>query len=177
MEAAVLGRAVALGGEQAGVAPGHGALGQPANGNVTYTPAAGFTGADSFTFDATDGTNTSAQATVTITVGAPPAPPSHTTPSARLTQVSQSRRNWRERKHGGTTFSFTLSETARVTLTFTQRNHQRRLGNLTINGHRGRNKVAFNGRINRHTKLAPGTYTVTISAGASTKRLTFTILK
>jgi 4-hydroxy-3-methylbut-2-enyl diphosphate reductase IspH len=38
--------------------------------------------------------------------------------------------------------------------------------------------VAFNGRINRQTELKPGTYTVTITAGASTpRRLTFTIVK
>lgn len=157
--------------------PAHGTLGQPANDTVTYTPAAGFTGTDTFTFDATDGTNTSTPASVTITVGVPPAPPAHTSPPARLSRVSQSHRNWREGKHGGTTFSFTLTRATRVTLTFIQRNHQRRLGSLTINGHHGRNKVAFNGRINRHTKLGPGTYTVTIRTGASTQRLTFTILK
>lgn len=159
-------------------APAHGTLGQPANGAVTYTPASGFSGTDTFTFDATDGTNTGAPATVTITVGAPPAPPAQTTqPKPRLTNVSQSHRRWHEGKHGGTTFSFTLNNAARVTLTFTQRNHRRTLGTLTLTGRRGRNRVAFNGRINRHTNLKPGTYTATIKAGASTQRLTFTILK
>lgn len=155
--------------------PAHGALGA-LGGAVTYTPAAGFTGTDSFTFAATDGTNTSTPATVTIAVGAPPAPPTHTTLPARLTKVTQSHRRWREDKHGGTTFSFTLNEKARVTLTFSQRNHRRAAGTLTVNAHRGNNKVTFNGRINRHTRLKPGTYTVTIKAGASTHRLTFTIL-
>ncbi|MEJ2395797.1 MAG: Ig-like domain-containing protein, partial [Candidatus Thiodiazotropha sp.] len=36
----------------------------------TYTPAAGFTGADSFTYTVTDGPNTSAPATVDVTVNA-----------------------------------------------------------------------------------------------------------
>jgi DNA-binding beta-propeller fold protein YncE len=158
--------------------PAHGTLGQLANGTLTYTPAAGYTGTDSFTFDATDGTNTSAPATVEITVAAPPAPPTQTSPPpTRLTKISQSHRKWREAKHGGTTFSFTLSKAARVMFTFTQKNHHRPLGTLTIAGHRGRNKLAFNGRINRHTKLEPGTYTVTIKAGPATRRLTFTILK
>ncbi len=53
----------------------------PANGslngtapNLTYTPDAGYSGSDSFTFTANDGTNTSAPATVSITVGIPVGP-------------------------------------------------------------------------------------------------------
>jgi 6-phosphogluconolactonase (cycloisomerase 2 family) len=158
--------------------PAHGTL-AAVGAIVTYTPAAGYTGSDSFTYVAGDGTNTSARATITITVGAPPPAPTLTTtpPPARLTKVSQSHRRWRESKHGGTTFSFTLNTAARVTLRFTQENHQRTLGVLTITGHRGHNKVAFNGRLNRHRTLKPGTYTVTIRTGASTQRLTFTIVK
>lgn len=48
----------------------------PANGtlsgtapNLTYTPSTGFTGSDSFTFTASNGTNTSAPATISINVG------------------------------------------------------------------------------------------------------------
>jgi len=40
----------------------------PSTGAFTYTPAAGFTGSDSFTFKASDGSATSMTATVTITV-------------------------------------------------------------------------------------------------------------
>ncbi len=55
--------------------PTNGTLGalDPAAGTVTYTPNAGFTGADSFTFTAADAATTpavSAPATVSITVGA-----------------------------------------------------------------------------------------------------------
>lgn len=50
--------------------PGHGTLGGTPP-NVTYTPAAGYTGADSFTFRASDGTRQSNTATVSITVLAP----------------------------------------------------------------------------------------------------------
>ena len=39
-------------------------------GNVTYTPATGFSGVDSFTYIATDGADPSNSATVTVTVGA-----------------------------------------------------------------------------------------------------------
>ena len=67
-------------------APGHGTLGQvgQTTGTVSYTPAPGFTGADSFTFRATNSGGASSIATATITV--PPAastgqtPPGHTPP-------------------------------------------------------------------------------------------------
>jgi len=48
-------------------APSHGTLGAVTNGNqVVYTPASGYVGADSFTFTATDTTNATSQATITI---------------------------------------------------------------------------------------------------------------
>jgi hypothetical protein len=54
--------------------PSHGTLGAIDQGakKVTYTPAAGYSGPDSFTYRATDGTATSPAATVSITVVAPP---------------------------------------------------------------------------------------------------------
>ena len=55
---------------------------QPANGtlsgtapNVTYTPNANFNGADSFTFTVSDGLATSAEASVSIDIGASDDPP------------------------------------------------------------------------------------------------------
>ena len=50
------------------VGPRHGKLGAIAGGTVTYTPAAGYSGADAFTFRAGDGTATSAPATISLTV-------------------------------------------------------------------------------------------------------------
>jgi hypothetical protein len=52
----------------------HGALALSANGGFSYTPAAGFSGADSFTYKANDGKDDSAVATVTITIAATAAP-------------------------------------------------------------------------------------------------------
>lgn len=49
-------------------APRRGTLVAGINGAFTYTPRAGFVGTDSFTFRASDGTATSGQATVTVTV-------------------------------------------------------------------------------------------------------------
>jgi len=59
--------------------PANGTLGpiDQANGTVTYTPAAGYSGPDSFTYQATsaNGTSNTATATITVTpVGTPPAP-------------------------------------------------------------------------------------------------------
>lgn len=55
--------------------PGHGTVSVATNGGYTYTPAAGYSGTDSFTYTVSDVVGQTATATVTITVGAsaPPA--------------------------------------------------------------------------------------------------------
>ena len=58
-----------------GVGPAHGTLTLNANGSFTYTPAANYSGADSFTYRASDGALTSGLATVAITIGAANDPP------------------------------------------------------------------------------------------------------
>jgi VCBS repeat-containing protein len=50
--------------------PSHGALTLNANGSFTYTPAANFSGTDSFSYRASDGSLSSGLATVTINIGA-----------------------------------------------------------------------------------------------------------
>ena len=50
----------------------HGTLLLGANGSVTYTPTAGYSGPDSFTYQVADGSGTGNIVTVSITVGAPP---------------------------------------------------------------------------------------------------------
>jgi uncharacterized repeat protein (TIGR01451 family) len=61
--------------------PGHGALTLNADGSFTFTPAAGFSGTDTFTYRASDGQLTSAPATVTFNVAAAVLPPVDTIPS------------------------------------------------------------------------------------------------
>jgi hypothetical protein len=61
----------------------HGSLSLSASGAVLYVPAGGFTGVDSFTYRAFDGTNQSNVATVTITVGSNRAPVFTVVPSSR----------------------------------------------------------------------------------------------
>jgi alpha-L-fucosidase len=48
--------------------PGHGSVSLNANGGFTYTPATGYTGVDSFTYHANDGSLSSNSSTVTIDV-------------------------------------------------------------------------------------------------------------
>ena len=54
--------------------PGHGTLTLNANGSFTYTPAGNYSGPDSFTYRASDGSATSTVTTVSITVGSPAGP-------------------------------------------------------------------------------------------------------
>ena len=56
-------------------APANGLVDLRADGSFTYTPKAGFSGADTFDYRANDGTGNGNDATVTINVGAPPPPP------------------------------------------------------------------------------------------------------
>ncbi len=104
----------------------------------------------------------------------------------------------------GTTFSFTLNEPATVTLVFTRpasgrrvgrkclaksrhNKHHRRCtrtvtaGTLVLPGRAGANKIRFQGRISKHDKLKPGSYTVSLTATSTRQRsqsksLHFTIL-
>ena len=51
-----------------------------ADGSVTYTPASGFSGAESFTYTVSDGKGGSASGTVSVTVGPGPVPSIAQTP-------------------------------------------------------------------------------------------------
>jgi DNA-binding beta-propeller fold protein YncE len=187
--------------------PAHGTLGpiDQAAGTVAYTPKRGYAGPDSFKFAATDGTNTSAPATASTSVGA----------RVAFARVSQSAKRWRLGKRlatitrkrkapVGTNFKFVLNEAAKVKLNFTQSVKGRKVGGrclphgkrsakkctltvsrgkLTLSGKQGRNKIHFEGRLSRRKALKPGSYTLiltaTDSAGVTSapKRLTFTIVK
>jgi CSLREA domain-containing protein len=107
--------------------PSHGALTalDPVAGKVTYTPTAGYSGADSFTYHATSANGTTTVQTVSITVSqqARGRPPVIT--SARLTnkrfRVGPRATAISARKAPlGTTFVFTLSVPARLQITLTR---------------------------------------------------------
>ena len=178
---------------------------------LTATPAAGslFTGwSGACTGTGACTVTMSADRTVTATFAKVPAP--------AITAVSQSHSRWRrgnrlayitsKRKPPiGTVFSFSLSERATVTLTFTRllpgrsvsrgkcvaqtRNNRHKprcqrtvkAGSLHLTAHAGMDKLHFFGRLSPTKRLAPGRYTVTIiatnTAGRSKpQRLTFTIV-
>jgi hypothetical protein len=176
---------------------------------VTATTADGVQTSKSVTYSVVAVTTTS-----TTTTTSPPPPP----PTPLLSHVSQSHPRWRAgrasatftRRHHkkrppvGTTFSFTINESATVKLTFTyaaagrlargrcvaktKRNrHARRCtrqaGPLSFSVQPGAHKVSFDGVLTRRSRLTPGAYKVTFtatnSAGVSSNpsSLKFTIVK
>ncbi len=156
-------------------------------------------------------TQTSAPFTVTG-AGAPPPVTAHIPPA--LTHVSQSHRRWRRgsglshiasvRAPVGTTFRFTLNESARVRFVFEQLLPGRRVGGrcvaptvsnlgkpkctrsvprgtLSFTVGAGAHKLRFQGRLSKHSRLAIGRYTLVITATnaagqRATAKLTFTIV-
>lgn len=104
----------------------------------------------------------------------------------------------------GTSFSFTLNESATLTLAFTTRGAGRRVkgrcvaqsrrnlhlrrctrailrGKLQLSGRAGTDRISFQGLLSKHAKLKPGTYTLTLTASAAglksaARSLSFTIL-
>jgi hypothetical protein len=160
-------------------APSSGSLGPASGAGVTYTPAASFSGPDSFTYRASDGTNSSQAATATLQVGAG-AVIDRTAPVVgrlRLTRsvfrVGRARTPLAAAKHGsGTTLTFTLSEPARVAIAIQRALPGRRVGHacrrpsarlrhrracvryvtagtLRRSGKQGRDRVKFSGRLGR----------------------------
>jgi 6-phosphogluconolactonase (cycloisomerase 2 family) len=139
--------------------PSHGKLGalDQALGNVLYTPARGFLGADSVSFAASDGTLTSATATAGLTVRDSKRPV--------ISRASMSPRKFvaggahAARVRRGTKIRYRLSEKASVTFTV-QRKHKRRwvkAGSFKQRGKAGRNTKPFSGRLRRRA-LKPGAY-------------------
>ncbi len=68
--------------------PSHGTLTLNANGSFTYTPAANYNGSDSFTYKASDGTLSSATATVSITINPVNDAPTFTAPAGQTMAVN-----------------------------------------------------------------------------------------
>ena len=154
-----------------------------------------------------DGTSTTADGTFTTLPATTQTPP-------RLSAVGQSPRRWAETSAQrrtkttakltvGTTFSFRLNESAKVTLTFTESGAGRRVGTrcvaetgkntrraqcnlprgtVTVAGRSGRNTLRFRGRVAGHSMPA-GAYAVVITATntagqhSSSVTLHFTIIK
>jgi len=146
--------------------PAHGKLSAIGNtGKVTYTPAKGFSGTDSFTFKASDGVNPSAAATATIKVG----------PRPKLSglRVAPSKFSLTGRK-AGTRISYRLNVSDKVTLTLKRKGHRVR-GKIVKSGHAGANHFRFTAKFGGHT-LGSGTYQlIATPANGKPKKARFTI--
>ncbi|MGD0090195.1 MAG: Ig-like domain-containing protein [Planctomycetota bacterium] len=101
---------------------------------LTYTPNIGYVGPDSFTFTATDAQQTSAPATVTITVGAPPSFQSPPVVTPTIVVAGQ---------------PLTVQANA---------------GTATVTWDFGDGTVVVTGNTATHTYAAPGYYTITATA-------------
>lgn len=144
------------------------------------------------------------------------APHTVTRPAPSVSQVGQSHRRWREgsrlpqiasvqKRSVGTTFRFTVNESAKMRFAFTRKGRGRdvsgrcvprssknldqpactrivTVGALTFTASAGAHKVRFQGHISKHHTLKPGRYTLIISAADSAgqrstpESLTFTIV-
>jgi hypothetical protein len=153
----------------------------------SYTPAGPGSYACQVTASNQAGSTSRASASITIAAGMPP--------PLSLSKVGQSHRRWREggalphiararKAPVGTTFSFTLSEAARVRFAFMQRHARRWVlrGSLSRTVSAGAHSLRFQGRISKHKRLRPGSYTLLMTATnslgqRSTARLHFTIVK
>jgi hypothetical protein len=170
---------------------------------VTHTYAAA--GSYKVTVTVSDGRGGATATAQTITVAAPPAVP------PTVSAVTETHKRWQEghklgHKHAptGTSFSFTVSQPAQVTLAFTETAHGRKVkgkcvaatthnakharckrmlarGTLADTATAGRHTIHFDGRVSGH-KLPVGAYTVKIAAANSagksgTAGLRFTIVR
>jgi hypothetical protein len=175
--------------------PGHGSL-APGGGSVTYTPAAGYTGPDSFTVQAVDAFGTPGPvSTVGMTVSPGPdvlAPVVQTlTMPAALRPATRGGSTAARATPVGARVRYALSEPATTTFTVerktvgrrsgrrcvkaTRRNRKARRctlyvvqrGNFTHQGAAGANSFKFTGRL-RNRKLAVGSYRlVAVAADAA----------
>jgi hypothetical protein len=126
-------------------APARGTASIGADGRVTYTPAAGTSGTDTFTVRAINAAGiTGGSATVTVNVApAPPPPPAADRTAPRITKASLSPKHFRaggsgaraaarKRVPAGTTIRFTLSERATVRVSLERMRPGRRSGKRCV---------------------------------------------
>jgi hypothetical protein len=187
------------------------------NGNgtatISGTPAAGAGSTYTFNLTASNGTAPNAVQPFTLTVNqtpssmsSPTTAPLSTSPQPTVPQSSSSPMISGE-AIVGTTLSFRLNQTARLTLTLTHRvtgrtvhgkcvaqNRRNRhrpsckrtvvVATATVKGHPGRNRVGLTRLLHHGRKLRPGRYTIIITATkpgigkqAQPQRLSFTVAR
>ena len=149
--------------------PAHGTLSalDPATGALLYTPAAGYSGPDSFTFTATNAAGSSEPATASVTISTPPRVSNL---RARATCIRTVRLNGTPtRGSGALSFSYTLNQPAQVLYELYRRNdstrHKRCPRNPT-----GRTQDTFTPQGNLTGPGTPGTNTVVLGRSALAAR-------
>jgi DNA-binding beta-propeller fold protein YncE len=168
--------------------PAHGTLSTIlSSGHVTYTPSK-FSGTDTFTFRASDGTNFGPAATATLTIGPEPAvsglriSPSRFSLTGRETGGHCAKRTKKNahKKQCKLTPSLRISYTLNVadTVTFTVKRRGKAVhGKIEKSGAVGGNKLTFTGRIGGHA-LKAGKYQLVVTpALGETGTKTFTLTK
>ncbi len=100
-------------------APLHGTLGAFGSSSVLYTPTPGYHGADSFTYEGENEGGASPPATVTVSVGAAPAPPlgrDTTPPTIRSFKLRRARTRGKPRFSYAFQLSYSEPATVRITI-------------------------------------------------------------
>ncbi len=171
--------------------------------SVSHTFAAA--GTYPVTLTSTDAIGNATTATATIAISAQRPVISSLRQSASTWRAGSRLATTARRRPVGTTVSFSLNVPARVTVAFTQAAVGRRVagkclapsrrvtrrhrctrtltrGALSFSGHAGANRLRFQGRLSRSRRLAPGRYTLTVTAAnsagpAAPRSLTFTIVR
>ena len=157
------------------IATATGAGGQESLGGGAPLPT-GRTGRFSFTVAAGSQDGLEAHAAGEYTVVADGTLPGGGAPS--LGRVTQSRARWRggssrprlgssPRTRAGTTISFSLSAAARVRVVFARRRAGAGAVAMTVSAPRGRSRLFFDGLLPDGRRLAPGSYTATLTAVGS----------
>jgi hypothetical protein len=152
----------------------HGTLGpiDQATGAVTYTPTAGYSGPDQFTFRATSGSGTSAAAQYSLTVTPPlqSSPPPVIPGRDAKVKCKLTKRTLGTLKVKKCTVSFTVPTTSRVArLTLTRKGKTYAKLRKTVHG--GRVVLTLHPK----ARLKTGTYVVTLAVTSSTGKTTRTV--
>ena len=147
--------------------PSHGTLTLNANGSFTYTPAGNYSGPDSFTYRANDGSANSNVATVSITVN-----PVNDAPTVTVAAGGTCGANDRS---GTVNLTVADPDTAAASLTLSGASNNQALvpnANLSFAG-AGANRILTATAAARHTGTA--TITVTVTDGSATGTVTVTL--
>ncbi len=162
------------------------------SGNRAYHPSAGFTptAAGTYWWYASYGGDPGDNAAASV-CGPSMAKTTVVTPVPVVSGFKQTHLSWREgtalptiasarQAPVGTTFTFIVSQRATAKLVFTRGNQVK--GALSMAANPGKHEIKFQGRLSRTRRLAPGRYTVAITATNANhatslpKKLSFTIV-